>query len=200
MTLTQCVIRQVCKNETGLTLKEGDRIWVREDYFVFTSAPETSPDLPPNITPVYMHIYFLNKEKAKIYSPYGKDFAPLEYKSLVFADIYEDATETTVLDIDPVHFTVDGPVGKTTPERARSGFYASEEYWHRQFAEKFFEEFGVKPGSDPATTDDSSLPSWILPGAVGFAGGGAVCTAALLIVFAAKKRKKQQPPEPDKTE
>ena len=29
MTLTQCVIRQVCKNETGLTLKEGDRIWVR---------------------------------------------------------------------------------------------------------------------------------------------------------------------------
>ena len=200
MTLTQCVIRQVCKNETGLTLKEGDRIWVREDYFVFTSAPETPPDLPPNITPVYMHIYFLNKEKAKIYSPYGKDFAPLEYKSLVFADIYEDATETTVLDIDPVHFTVDGPVGKTTPERARSGFYASEEYWHQQFAEKFFEEFDVKPGSDPATTDDSSLPSWILPGAVGFASGGAVCTAALLTVFAAKKRKKQQPPQPDKTE
>ena len=118
----------------------------------------------------------------------------------MFADIYEDATETTVLDIDPVHFTVDGPVGKTTPERARSGFYASEEHWHRQFAEKFFEEFGVKPGSDPATTDDSSLPSWILPGAVGFAGGGAVCTAALLIVFAAKKRKKQQPPEPDNAE
>ena len=147
-----------------------------------------------------MHIYFLNKEKAKIYSPYGKDFAPLEYKSLVFADIYEDATETTVLDIDPVHFTVYGPVGRGTPERAMSGLYASEGYWHRQFAEKFFEEFGVKPGSDPATTDDSSLPSWILPGAVGFASGGAVCTAALLIVFAAKKRKKQQPPEPDKTE
>ena len=147
-----------------------------------------------------MHIYFLNKEKAKIYSPYGKDFAPLEYKSLVFADIYEDATETTVLDIDPVHFTVDGPVGRNTPEREKSGFYASEEHWHRQFAEKFFEEFGVKPGSDPATTDDSSLPSWILPGAVGFAGGVAVCTAALLLVFAVKKRKKQQPPEPDKTE
>ena len=147
-----------------------------------------------------MHIYFLNKEKAKIYSPYGKDFAPLEYKSLVFADIYEDATETTVLDIDPVHFTVYGPVGRGTPERAMSGLYASEGYWHRQFAEKFFEEFGVKPGSDPATTDDSSLPSWILPGAVGFAGGVAVCTAALLIVFAVKKRKKQQPPQPDKAE
>ena len=198
MTLTQCVIRQVCKNETGLTLEEGDYIWVKEDYFLYFSGMENmnrfvqgnwqGPDS-----------FFLHDD-TKIYSPYGEDLAPLEYESLVFADIYEDATETTVLDIDPVHFTVYGPVGRGTPERAMSGFYASEGYWHRQFAEKFFEEFGVKPGSDPATTDDSSLPSWILPGAVGFAGGVAVCTAALLIVFAVKKRKKQQPPEPDKTE
>ncbi len=197
MTLTQCVIRQVCKNETGLTLEEGDYIWVKEDFFLYFSGMEDMnqylPDPLDRVDGFYWH-------DTKIYSPYGEDLAPLEYKSLVFADIYEDATETTVLDIDPVHFTVDGPVGKTTPERARSGFYASEEYWHRQFAEKFFEEFGVKPGSDPATTDDSSLPSWILPGAVGFASGVAVCTAALLIVFAAKKRKKQQPPQPDKTE
>ena len=197
MTLTQCVIRQVCKNETGLTLEEGDYIWVKEDFFLYFSGMEDMnqylPDPLDRVDGFYWH-------DTKIYSPYGEDLAPLEYKSLVFADIYEDATETTVLDIDPVHFTVDGPVGKTTPERARSGFYASEEYWHQQFAEKFFEEFGVKPGSDPATTDDSSLPSWILPGAVGFAGGAAVCTAALLLVFAVKKRKKQQPPEPDKTE
>ena len=197
MTLTQCVIRQVCKNETGLTLEEGDYIWVKEDFFLYFSGMEDMnqylPDPLDRVDGFYWH-------DTKIYSPYGEDLAPLEYKSLVFADVYEDATETTVLDIDPVHFTVDGPVGRNTPERARSGFYASEEYWHRQFAEKFFEEFGVKPSSDPATTDDSSLPSWILPGAVGFAGGGAVCTAALLIVFAAKKRKKQQPPQPDKTE
>ena len=197
MTLTQCVIRQVCKNETGLTLEEGDYIWVKEDFFLYFSGMEDMnqylPDPLDRVDGFYWH-------DTKIYSPYGEDLAPLEYKSLVFADIYEDATETTVLDIDPVHFTVDGPVGRNTPEREKSGFYASEEHWHRQFAEKFFEEFGVKPGSDPATTDDSSLPSWILPGAVGFAGGVAVCTAALLIVFAAKKRKKQQPPEPDKTE
>ncbi len=197
MTLTQCVIRQVCKNETGLTLEEGDYIWVKEDFFLYFSGMEDMnqylPDPLDRVDGFYWH-------DTKIYSPYGEDLAPLEYKSLVFADIYEDATETTVLDIDPVHFTVDGPVGRNTPEREKSGFYASEEHWHRQFAEKFFEEFGVKPGSDPATTDDSSLPSWILPGAVGFAGGGAVCTAALLIVFAVKKRKKQQPPEPDKTE
>ena len=197
MTLTQCVIRQVCKNETGLTLEEGDYIWVKEDFFLYFSGMEDMnqylPDPLDRVDGFYWH-------DTKIYSPYGEDLAPLEYKSLVFADIYEDATETTVLDIDPVHFTVDGPVGRNTPEREKSGFYASEEHWHRQFAEKFFEEFGVKPGSDPATTDDSSLPSWILPGAVGFAGGAAVCTAALLIVFAAKKRKKQQPPQPDKTE
>ena len=197
MTLTQCVIRQVCKNETGLTLEEGDYIWVKEDFFLYFSGMEDMnqylPDPLDRVDGFYWH-------DTKIYSPYGEDLAPLEYKSLVFADVYEDATETTVLDIDPVHFTVDGPVGRNTPEREKSGFYASEEHWHRQFAEKFFEEFGVKPGSDPATTDDSSLPSWILPGAVGFAGGGAVCTAALLIVFAAKKRKKQQPPQPDKTE
>ena len=197
MTLTQCVIRQVCKNETGLTLEEGDYIWVKEDFFLYFSGMEDMnqylPDPLDRVDGFYWH-------DTKIYSPYGEDLAPLEYKSLVFADIYEDATETTVLDIDPVHFTVDGPVGRNTPEREKSGFYASEEHWHRQFAEKFFEEFGVKPGSDPATTDDSSLPSWILPGAVGFAGGAAVCTAALLTVFAAKKRKKQQPPQPDKTE
>ena len=197
MTLTQCVIRQVCKNETGLTLEEGDYIWVKEDFFLYFSGMEDMnqylPDPLDRVDGFYWH-------DTKIYSPYGEDLAPLEYKSLVFADVYEDATETTVLDIDPVHFTVDGPVGRNTPEREKSGFYASEEHWHRQFAEKFFEEFGVKPGSDPATTDDSSLPSWILPGAVGFAGGVAVCTAALLIVFAAKKRKKQQPPEPDKAE
>ena len=197
MTLTQCVIRQVCKNETGLTLEEGDYIWVKEDFFLYFSGMEDMnqylPDPLDRVDGFYWH-------DTKIYSPYGEDLAPLEYKSLVFADIYEDATETTVLDIDPVHFTVDGPVGRNTPEREKSGFYASEEHWHRQFAEKFFEEFGVKPGSDPATTDDSSLPSWILPGAVGFAGGGAVCTAALLIVFAVNKRKKQQPPQPDKTE
>ena len=156
-------------------------LWVREEYFCWNTDPT-------------------NSDNPEIFSPYGEDLVPLEYKSLVFADIYEGATETTVLDIDPVHFTVDGPVGRNTPEREKSGFYASEEHWHRQFAEKFFEEFGVKPGSDPATTDDSSLPSWILPGAVGFASGGAVCTAALLTVFAVKKRKKQQPPEPDKTE
>ena len=196
MTLTQCVIRQVCKNETGLTLEEGDYIWVKEDFFLYFSGMEDMnqylPDPLDRVDGFYWH-------DTKIYSPYGEDLAPLEYKSLVFADIYEDATETTVLDIDPVHFTVDGPVGRNTPEREKSGFYASEEHWHRQFAEKFFEEFGVKPGSDPATTDDSSLPSWILPGAVGFAGGAAVCTAALLTVFAAKKRKKQQPPQPDKT-
>ena len=197
MTLTQCVIRQVCKNETGLTLEEGDYIWVKEDFFLYFSGMEDMnqylPDPLDRVDGFYWH-------DTKIYSPYGEDLAPLEYKSLVFADIYEDATETTVLDIDPVHFTVDGPVGRNTPEREKSGFYASEEHWHRQFAEKFFEEFGVKPGSDPATTDDSSLPSWILPGAVGFAGGAAVCTAALLTVFAVKKRKKQQPPQPDKTE
>ena len=197
MTLTQCVIRQVCKNETGLTLEEGDYIWVKEDFFLYFSGMEDMnqylPDPLDRVDGFYWH-------DTKIYSPYGEDLAPLEYKSLVFADVYEDATETTVLDIDPVHFTVDGPVGRNTPEREKSGFYASEEHWHRQFAEKFFEEFGVKPGSDPATTDDSSLPSWILPGAVGFAGGVAVCTAALLIVFAAKKRKKQQPPEPDNAE
>ena len=197
MTLTQCVIRQVCKNETGLTLEEGDYIWVKEDFFLYFSGMEDMnqylPDPLDRVDGFYWH-------DTKIYSPYGEDLAPLEYKSLVFADIYEGATETTVLDIDPVHFTVDGPVGRNTPEREKSGFYASEEHWHRQFAEKFFEEFGVKPGSGPATTDDSSLPSWILPGAVGFAGGVAVCTAALLIVFAVKKRKKQQPPQPDKAE
>lgn len=197
MTLTQCVIRQVCKNETGLTLEEGDYIWVKEDYFLYFSGMEDMNQYLPDPLDRVDDFYW---NDTKIYSPYGEDLAPLEYKSLVFADIYEDATETTVLDIDPVHFTVDGPVGRNTPEREKSGFYASEEHWHRQFAEKFFEEFGVKPGSDPATTDDSSLPSWILPGAVGFASGGAVCTAALLTVFAAKKRKKQQPPQPDKTE
>ena len=197
MTLTQCVIRQVCKNETGLTLEEGDYIWVKEDYFLYFSGMEDMNQYLPDPLDRVDDFYW---NDTKIYSPYGEDLAPLEYKSLVFADIYEDATETTVLDIDPVHFTVDGPVGRNTPEREKSGFYASEEHWHRQFAEKFFEEFGVKPGSDPATTDDSSLPSWILPGAVGFASGGAVCTAALLTVFAVKKRKKQQPPQPDKTE
>ena len=197
MTLTQCVIRQVCKNETGLTLEEGDYIWVKEDYFLYFSGMEDMNQYLPDPLDRVDDFYW---NDTKIYSPYGEDLAPLEYKSLVFADIYEDATETTVLDIDPVHFTVDGPVGRNTPEREKSGFYASEEHWHRQFAEKFFEEFGVKPGSDPATTDDSSLPSWILPGAVGFAIGGAVCTAALLTVFYEKKRKKQQPPEPDKIE
>lgn len=126
MTLTQCVIRQVCKNETGLTLEEGDYIWVKEDYFLYFSGMENmnrfvqgnwqGPDS-----------FFLHDD-TKIYSPYGEDLAPLEYESLVFADIYEDATETTVLDIDPVHFTVYGPVGRGTPERAMSGLYASEGY------------------------------------------------------------------------
>ena len=179
MTLTQCVILQVCRDETGLTLKEGAHIWVREEYF------HSKTDLT-------------NSDNPEIFSPYGEDLAPLEYKSLVFADIYEGATETTVLDIDPVHFTVDGPVGRTTPEREKSQLYASEADWCKEYGEKICKQFGVEV--NPEYQSLSSLPSWILPGAVGFAGGGAVCTAALLIVFAAKKRKKQQPPEPDNAE
>ena len=179
MTLTQCVILQVCRDETGLTLKEGAHIWVREEYF------HSKTDLT-------------NSDNPEIFSPYGEDLAPLEYKSLVFADIYEGATETTVLDIDPVHFTVDGPVGRTTPEREKSQLYASEADWCKEYGEKICKQFGVEV--NPEYQSLSSLPSWILPGAVGFASGVAVCTAALLIVFAVKKRKKQQPPEPDKTE
>ena len=179
MTLTQCVILQVCRNDTGLTLKKGAYIWVREEYFCWNTDPT-------------------NSDNPEIFSPYGEDLVPLEYKSLVFADIYEGATETTVLDIDPVHFTVDGPVGRTTPEREKSQLYASEADWCKEYGEKICKQFGVEV--NPEYQSLSSFPSWILPGSVGFAGGVAVCTAALLLVFAVKKRKKQQPPEPDKIE